>query len=651
MSDNKTIRLKEITTKIGSGATPTGGAEAYKEAGISLIRSLNVYDTVFQRDGLAFIDDDQADGLRNVIVEPDDVLLNITGASVARCCMVPRSILPARVNQHVAIVRADQTKAHPRFICYCLVSPRYKDELLSIAQAGATREALTKEKIQNFEIPNILLPTQYKIASILSTYDELIENNTRRIAILEEMAQAIYREWFVNFRFPGYKKVKFVDSPLGKIPEGWEVSQVADVFETLGGGTPSKKVEEYWEGGDITWFAPSDLTKSGNIYSASSENCITEAGLKKSSAKLFPAYSVMLTSRATVGVLSINTTPACTNQGFITCIPNERISTLEIFFWLREQTEKILSVASGATFKEITKGNFRKFPILVSPKKYSTLFNEIVAPIGRNIEVLIKKQDLLRSTRDLLLPKLISGELDVEDLEIDLGDITQVIEETLPTQKASTKPPERISQSKKRNKTTKKSTTKKTPKSTPYKDDMAVVCVLLDELLTADRPTSEFVIQKHAFALKHLRNLPINSCFSVMKAGPWSQELKRKAIFNGEETGVLVFDEHKKAFKKGRNFQKGLEHARSVLGDQYDLIRSLVTDLKMFGNNGLERWMTIYKIAIDLKEKGKQVSRSNIQRGIDNWPGKRDKDHFSVAHVDKAIDGMVARGWFELSGS
>ena len=251
MSANNTIRLEEITTKIGSGATPRGGAEAYKETGITLIRSLNVYDSVFHRDGLAFIDDDQANELRNVIVEPDDVLLNITGASVARCCMVPPSVLPARVNQHVAIVRADRAKADPRFVCYCLVSPRYKDELLSIAQGGATREALTKEKIQNFEIPDVPLLTQRKIASILSAYDDLIENNTRRIAILEEMAQAIYREWLVNFRFPGNENVKPVDSPLGQIPAGWEVKKLGDDIE-LPYGKALKAADR--KGGDVAVY-------------------------------------------------------------------------------------------------------------------------------------------------------------------------------------------------------------------------------------------------------------------------------------------------------------------------------------------------------------------------------------------------------------
>ena len=145
-------RLGEITTKIGSGATLRGGEAAYQERGITLIRSLNVYDDRFEDDGLAFLNEDQAAALSHVSVEPRDILLNITGASVARCCMVPERHLPARVNQHVMIVRVDSALADPYFVLSAVNSDERKRQLLSYAQVGATREALTKETVTNFEI-------------------------------------------------------------------------------------------------------------------------------------------------------------------------------------------------------------------------------------------------------------------------------------------------------------------------------------------------------------------------------------------------------------------------------------------------------------------------------------------------------------------
>ena len=156
-------RLGDVTSKIGSGATPKGGKGSYKSEGINLIRSLNIYDYSFEFDNLAFIDDIQAAGLANVEVEEEDVLLNITGASVARCAMVPSHLLPARVNQHVAIVRAEKTKVSPFYLLDAMNSDLHKQQLLALAQGGATREALTKDTISAFQItlPPAALMSRY----------------------------------------------------------------------------------------------------------------------------------------------------------------------------------------------------------------------------------------------------------------------------------------------------------------------------------------------------------------------------------------------------------------------------------------------------------------------------------------------------------
>jgi type I restriction enzyme S subunit len=149
----RVISLSEVTSKIGSGATPRGGAAAYLDRGITLIRSLNIYDDRFEDDGLAFLSDEQAASLSHVSVEPRDILLNITGASVARCCMVPERHLPARVNQHVMIVRVDPGLMDAYFVLSAINCDERKRQLLSFAQgSGATREALTKETVENFQI-------------------------------------------------------------------------------------------------------------------------------------------------------------------------------------------------------------------------------------------------------------------------------------------------------------------------------------------------------------------------------------------------------------------------------------------------------------------------------------------------------------------
>jgi type I restriction enzyme S subunit len=296
-----------------------------------------------------------------------------------------------------------------KFVYYLLLTLNLSTLNSDAAVPGLNRHLAHRQKCK---IPP--LPTQRKIAAILSAYDDLIENNTRRIRILEEMVQMIYREWFVNFRFPGHEKVKMVESELGLIPEGWEVKPIGEVVETLGGGTPSTKNPEYWEGGDVTWFIPSDLTKSGNMFISDSEKKITRLGLEKSSARVFPAYSVMMTSRATIGVVAINTKQACTNQGFITCIPNERVSAHQIYFWIKDNLEKITSIASGATYKEINRTEFRSLSITVPDIQTTRRFIELTEPIGTQIENLLNKNANLHRTRDLLLPKLISGEVDID---------------------------------------------------------------------------------------------------------------------------------------------------------------------------------------------------------------------------------------------
>ncbi len=164
-------RLKDITSKIGSGATPRGGKRAYLPEGISLIRSLNVYDFKFEDDNLAFISNEQAAELSNVVVQKNDILLNITGASVARCCSTDSKQLPTRVNQHVAIVRVRPDVADARFVLYCINSLHFKSRLLALAQGGATREALTKTTIEDFEVLQPPLPIQQPM---LSTYQNIV---------------------------------------------------------------------------------------------------------------------------------------------------------------------------------------------------------------------------------------------------------------------------------------------------------------------------------------------------------------------------------------------------------------------------------------------------------------------------------------------
>ncbi|MBI4830820.1 MAG: restriction endonuclease subunit S [Candidatus Lindowbacteria bacterium] len=412
-------RLSNITTKIGSGATPHGGKESYKASGITLIRSLNVYDFAFSEEGLAFIDEDQAAELSNVEVQLNDILLNITGASVARCCIVPNKVLPARVNQHVAIIRTNLTLADPHFLLYSINSPKYKHHLLTLAQGGATREALTKDTIGNFEIHFPPLATQRKIASILSAYDDLIENNMRRIKILEEMAQLIYREWFVKFRFPGHKKIKMADSPMGKIPEGWEVKKSSEVLwinprEGIARGKEKPYVAMDGLSADSMMVTPKEMRASnggskfrnGDTLFARITPCLENG--KTGFVQFLPPENEVGIGSTEFIVLRSKT--LCPEYVYL-------LARLEDF---RGNAVKSMTGASGRQRVQVE--CFEKYLVAQPDKQTLGMFSTFVKPTFKEAFVLHQKNENLRRTRDLLLPKLISGELHLSELDISNGD-------------------------------------------------------------------------------------------------------------------------------------------------------------------------------------------------------------------------------------
>jgi type I restriction enzyme S subunit len=410
-------RLRTITTKIGSGATPRGGKESYKNNGITLIRSLNVYDFRFEYEGLAFIDDDQAEELSNVKVQQHDILLNITGASVARCCMVPTKLLPARVNQHVAIVRVNPTVANPYFVLYCINSPQYKHHLLTLAQGGATREALTKDTIGDFEIPLPPLPTQRKIASILSAYDDLIENNTQRIKILEEMAQALYREWFVNFRFQGHENNKKKDL-------SWEKIKIKDLpIQIIDGDRSTKypKTNEFQSEG-ILFLNTKNIID--NKISLNEANFITPEKFSQIKKGRIQPLDILMTTRGSIGKIALfncgYSAGLINAQMLILRSENKTVDQMFLFYLMCSEDfqEIVKGFSSGSAQPQIPIQDLKEIEIICPPISLQRKFSVFVTGINNLIETLQSKNINLRRTRDLLLPKLISGEVDVENIDI-----------------------------------------------------------------------------------------------------------------------------------------------------------------------------------------------------------------------------------------
>jgi len=347
------------------------------------------------------------DKFKNQVIPKNSVMFTSLSFGFGKMGIASRALL---TNQQINSVVVNKENNF-RFVYYLL---KACTPFIFAYNSGIDTPIVPKSVFERIELRFPEFRLQSKIAAVLWAYDELIQNNKRRIALLERLAEEIYREWFVRFRFPGHEKVKLVKG----VPDGWEMVKTEKAFKFTGGGTPSKEVDRYWKDGDVNWFTPSDVTAAHGIFLERSGDRCTEEGVARSSATMFPPYSVMMTSRATIGALGINLTPACTNQGFITCIPNSRYPLPLLYHWLKLSKPHFELLAGGATFAELTKGTFKKIEILTPPVPIVAEFARIESPIFGAIETHLGENGKLVETRDRLLPRLISGKLSVENRDI-----------------------------------------------------------------------------------------------------------------------------------------------------------------------------------------------------------------------------------------
>ena len=313
-----------------------------------------------------------------------------------------------RINSGMVILRANVEIVDARFLYQILKSEYYRPYFKQYCTGSAQPQLPIKNFSQIYlNVPDI--KTQHRIADIVSAYDDLIKNNQRQIKLLEEAAQRLYKEWFVDLRFPGHENTKIVDG----VPEGWRVASIADICDTVGGGTPSTKIQSYYEKGDILWVTPTDITRNFSLALLDTEKKITPEGLKNSSAKILPAETILMTSRASVGFFGMCKYEVCTNQGFISCIPKRENLQMYLLFNLKSRVEEIRQKAGGSTYLEISKTVFRELKIIL-PK------DEVLAEYQKDghdiFDEIYCRTEMIKSLVDMrnrLLPKLMSGEVEV----------------------------------------------------------------------------------------------------------------------------------------------------------------------------------------------------------------------------------------------
>lgn len=429
------VRLADVTSFISTGATPRGGKNVYKSEGISLIRSQNVYDHEFSKDGLARIDNSAAYKLRRVNVKEDDVLLNITGDSVARCCIVPKWTLPARVNQHVAIIRTSD-RLNSAFLQKYLSTPQVKAYVLG-HDSGGTRKALTKAHIESFLVPLPLLFEQRRIANILGSLDDKIELNRQMNETLEATARAIFKSWFVDFdpvrakmegREPSGMDAEttdlfpsaFQDSPLGKIPEGWNVERIGNLVEIVKGR--SYKSSELTES-DIALVTLKSILRGGGYR---------PDGLKSYNGKFKPeqiitpgelvvSYTDVTQQAEVVGKPAIvrasneyKTLVASLDLGIIRPLQST-VSARFLYYLFRSYDFQahINGYATGTTVLHLSKDGVPSYRFALPTDAILRRFDSIVSPLFAKIEANENNSQIVAEIRDVLLPKLLSGEVGV----------------------------------------------------------------------------------------------------------------------------------------------------------------------------------------------------------------------------------------------
>lgn len=268
---------------------------------------------------------------------------------------------------------------------------------------------LTDQRQMEIHLPPLSI--QKKIAAVLSAYDDLIETNERRIQILETMAEELYKEWFVRLRFPGHETTKIVKG----VPEGWEVKRAIDIFNILGGGTPNTDRQEYWNG-NIPFFTPKDSHQG--YFCMVTEKGITPLGLENCNSKLYSKFTIFITARGTVGNISLPCKPMAMNQSCYALVPKENDNLYFHFLALKNSVDVIKGRSNSGVFDNIITDSFKVFGYFIPDDSTLKMFSNIINPFFIQLENLLNANSLLKTSRDRLLSRLVSGKIDLSNLDI-----------------------------------------------------------------------------------------------------------------------------------------------------------------------------------------------------------------------------------------
>lgn len=384
------------------------------------------------------------------VLQPGDLLFarqSLVLSGAGKCSIFLGDVEPVCFESHIIRVRLDQVKADPLFFYYLFQSPRGRSAIISIVEQGAGASGIRGSDLARLDLPAPALGIQKAVGALLGSLDDKIELNQRMNETLDAMAQAIFRDWFVDFG-PVRRKMAGATDPVAimggltpdparaaelaalfpdalgddDLPVGWSERPIGELVDIAGGSTPSTADENLWQPAEHRWATPKDLSNMSDLALFETGRRISSAGLTKITSGLLPIGTVLLSSRAPIGYLAIAQAPVAINQGFIALKPTKDFGSAYLYLWCKANMEAILANANGSTFQEISKKNFRPITsALPGECSVCRAFDEIAEPMFARIVSAASENRTLAETRDYLLPRLMSGEVRVGDAALEIA--------------------------------------------------------------------------------------------------------------------------------------------------------------------------------------------------------------------------------------
>ncbi len=452
------LKLADIVKIKGGKRLPKGENLQVTLNAHPYIRVRDMKGKFIPTDELEYVPDHIFPKIKNYIVNTNDVIVSIVG-TIGLVSIITEKLNNASLTENCAKL-SGLDRIDAEYLYYFLISEIGQAELQKVT-VGAVQPKLPLYGLENVSIDWKTRTERKEIVKQLNSLDNKIQLNTQINQTLEQIAQALFKSWFVDFD-PVRAKVQALSDGLsleqaelaamqaisgktpeeltalsqtqpdryaelaetakafpcemmevdgGEVPKGWELSTIGEEVETVGGATPSTKEESFWNNGKIAWTTPKDLSSATNPVLINTERKITELGLKKISSGLLPIGTVLLSSRAPVGYLALTKIPVAINQGYIAIKCNKTLSNFYMLQWCKENLEEIKSRASGTTFLEISKTTFRGISVIVPEKNILIMFNKQCESIYEMVTNHTKENQKLEKVRDLLLPRLLNGEI------------------------------------------------------------------------------------------------------------------------------------------------------------------------------------------------------------------------------------------------